>query len=205
MSGLARLSFAHVVLVLLCAGPTAAQSPAPRKVCYQAAPLSRCSLSLVTEFGGGLRLAASQPDSRSSLFQWNLGAVKNVAPGAGIGAAAFFTWSESAYTIGIAPRFRYWATPVLSFDVAPGLIVFQGGSRNLGFNGTLSANYGPHVSATTTVQVTNTGVFEHGRQLRQVEWYAGVRLNGKVGTVSGIAAPILTFLGYLILYSRFSD
>lgn len=94
---------------------------------------------------------------------------------------------------------------MVSFDLAPGLIVFQGGSRHLGFNGTLSANYGPHVSATTTVQATNTGVFEHGRQLRQVEWYAGVRLNGKVGTVSGIAAPILTFLGFLVLCSRFSD
>ena len=194
-----------LLLALTPAGVLAAQGREHRKLCFQSAPLPRCGTSWVTEFGGGVLLSSNRSEAPATLFQWNLGAVKNLNPSAGIGGAAFFTWSESAFTVGAAPRLRYWVSPRVSFDLSPGLIVFQGGSRNLGFNGQLAANFGPHVALTTTLQVTNAGSFVNNRQLHRVDWFAGARLNGKVGAVTGILAPILTFFTYVALFSAYSD
>ena len=166
-----------------------------------AGPAMAQSTALLTEFGASLLLSSNQPDRRHTLFQYGLGAVRNVSRRIGIGGAILGTWSEGAVSVGVGPRLRYWASPKVSFDLAPGLIVFQGGSRNLGFNAQLAANYGAHLSLATTLQMTD----ESYRHFRRVEWFAGARLNGKVGTVAGIATPILVFLGYLALYSGSSD
>jgi hypothetical protein len=182
-----------------------AQISAPKSVCFQSAALPRCEAFVLTEFGGGVRVASNRADSRASLFQWNLGAMKNVSRKAAVGGSAFFTWSESDNAMGIQPRVRYWANPKLSFDVAPGLIVFQGGARLLGFNGVLAANLGPTVALTTTLQITDAGEFQGNRRLRRAEWFIGARLGGKVGAVTALAAPLLTFLTFLITYSQISD
>lgn len=190
-----------LILMLAAAGPLAAQSPPLRRLCFQAKLRPACAGFVISEFGGSIRVASNHVEDIRSLFQWSLGAVKNVSSTTGIGGAALLTWSEGATAIGVGPRLRYWASYNVSFDLAPGLIVFQGGSRNLGFNGQLAVNLGPHVSLTTTLQTTDDGF----RRYRRVGWYAGARLNGKAGAVSGIAAPILTFLGYLALFSLYSD
>ena len=187
-----------LALVLLVAAPVAAQtSPNPRPFCWQPGPSSRCGAFALTEFGGGLLIAGNQPDHRWALFQYGLGAVKNVSDRVGLGGAVFATYSEEAITVGVAPRFRYWAAPKLSFDLAPGLIVFQGGSRNLGLNAQAAANFGPHVSLTSTLQMTNRDF----RHFERAEWFAGVRLNGRVGTITGLATPVLTILAYLVFFA----
>ena len=166
-------------------------------LCWQALPIDRCRTVLVTEFGGAVRLAGNQPDSRGTLFQYNLGAFRNLSPKAGVGLTLFGTWSESARTAGLAPRVRLWAGRRLSFDVAPGLIVFQGGSRNLGFNGHLAANLGPHLSITSTLQMTDWS----SRHFERKEWFVGARLNGKAGTIAGLATPVAAFLAYVAFFA----
>lgn len=195
-----------LVLIQLAQSATLTAQPGPPKgLCFQSAPRPRCSAFLLTEFGAGVRLAADQNDSRATLFEWNLGAIKNVNPRIGIGGSGFFTWSEGFVTVGIQPRLRYWATPRLSIDLAPGLVILQGGARTLGFNGVLATNLGPSVALTTTVQTTDAGVFQGNRRLNRTEWFVGARLGGKVGSVTGLAGPLLTFLAYVILYNRIDN
>ena len=195
----------QILLVFLTTALPAQGAPA-RGLCFEPAPVSRCRAFLLTEFGGGVRLAGGgDEDRRGTLFQWNLGAMKNLGPRQALGGAAFFTWSESATSIGIAPRLRRWVSPRVSVDVAPGVIVFQGFDRLIGFNGQLGVNVGRHLAMTRRVQVTHDGRFEGNRSLHRVEWFAGARLNGVPGGVTGIAAPIVTFLFYALLYSQWSD
>ena len=178
--------------------PVSAQPAPPRRgFCWQPAPKYACGTFALTEFGSGLLIAGNQPDNRWALFQYGIGAVTNVADNMGVGGAVFATYSEEAITVGIAPRFRIWAAPSLSFDAAPGLIVFQGGSRNLGFNGQLGVNFGPYVSFQTTLQLTDRDY----RHFARAEWFAGVRLNGTVGTATGLAVPVLTILTYLAFFA----
>jgi hypothetical protein len=187
-------------------GPGSAQQPAARTHCFESAPLPSCRNFLLTEFSATFRLASNRADSRGTLFDWKLGAMRNVGARTGLGGAVFLTWSETFLTAGVQPRLRIWADPKLSFDLAPGLIVFQGGSRNLGVHGQVAANYGRFVSLVGTLQVTDAGAFtQAGDKIRRSEWFLGARLSGRPGVVTGIAAPILTFIGYLVLYGGSSD
>jgi hypothetical protein len=194
------------VLLPTLAGPGSAQQPAARTHCFESAPLPYCRNFLLTEFSGAVRVAANRDDARGTLFDWKLGAMRNAGARTALGGAVFLTWSESFLTAGVQPRLRIWADSKLSFDLAPGLIVFQGGSRNLGVHGQVAANYGRFVSLVGTLQVTDVGAFtEAGEKLRRSEWFLGARLSGRPGVVTGIAAPILTFIGYLVLYGGSSD
>ena len=185
----------RLLLLLLTATPLAAQTP--KSFCWQPGPRSQCRTFALTEFGAGLLVAGNQPDNRWALFQYGLGAVRNVSDKVGLGGAAFATYSEEAITVGLAPRLRYWVSTGLSFDVAPGLIVFQGGSRNLGLNAQVAVNFGPYVSATSTLQLTNRDF----RHFARAEWFTGVRLNGTPGAITGLFTPVVTILTYLAFFA----
>jgi hypothetical protein len=187
-----RASLACLAILTLVP-PVSAQ----RRFCWQPAPKHACGTFALTEFGGGLLIAGNQPDNRWALFQYGLGAMANVSDHIGIGGVVLATYSEEIITVGIAPKFRIWVAPSVSFDAAPGLVVFQGGSRNLGFNGQVGVNVGPYVSFQTTLQLTN----QDFRHFARAEWFAGLRFNGTVGTATGITVPVLTILTYLAFFA----
>ena len=84
--------------LLVAAGrtsPATAQEALTPRHCFESGPLRRCKTFWLTEFGGGLRFASNDLEARSSLFQWNLGFMRNVNNQAALGGSVFLTWSES--------------------------------------------------------------------------------------------------------------
>lgn len=147
-----------------------AVAAAHRKIhwCFRGRPKPACDVYWITEFGA----AASVPYGAGSLYTGELGWMMNRGKGLAFGVAGFLESNLETHDggIGIRPRLRWWLTPEISVDVAPGVVhhsrYFDEGPGST-FSGHVGLNFGDYAALTAHVVTRQGGggpdVFVGGR------------------------------------------
>lgn len=148
--------------------------------CFRGRPRPTCDNFWLTELG----FAKSMTNDSASLYTWELGRMVNRGTSHALGVGVFLqgrlwegNFSDPQYAImqytpprhefafGIRPRLRLWMNPTISFDLAPGIILFGSGA-GVGFGGHVGLNFGDYIAVTAHVVArphTRPGVFVGGR------------------------------------------
>lgn len=136
--------------------------------CFRGRPKPACDVFLLTEFGAALAV----PYGPGSLYTGELGWMMNRGKRLAFGVASFLESNSETHDggIGIRPRLRWWITPDISVDVAPGIVhrsrYFDEGSHS-DFSGHVGLNFGDYTALTAHVVARHGGggpdVFVGGR------------------------------------------
>jgi hypothetical protein len=86
--------------------------------------------------------------------------------------------------IGIRPRLRLWMTRAISFDLAPGLILFGSGA-GVGFGGHVALNLADYAAVTAHV------VSRPHAPIAQSSVFVGGRMGGAFGAIFGAFTLVL--------------
>ena len=136
--------------------------------CFRGRPKPACDVFWLTEFGAALAV----PYGPGSLYTGELGWMMNRGKRLAFGVAGFVESNSEIHDggIGIRPRLRWWITPDISVDVAPGIMhrsrYFDEGPRS-NFSGHVGLNFGDYAALTAHVVARRDGggpdVFVGGR------------------------------------------
>ncbi len=195
-----RRSVVAAIGPVLIAGSSQAQ-PAPADspsvaLCFRGRPLPTCRSFLLTEFGGGFRLRYGPYRYTAPLFSYEVGWVRNLDRQWAFGGSAFGEGADEGAVLGLRPRVRYWASPSVSVDIAPGAALFN---RHLAFSGAVALGVADRFALTTTVHIlpATPALLTEGHAT-QYTWYGGARFGSLWGVLTGLSFPI-AILGYIAL------
>jgi hypothetical protein len=124
-----RALFVTLVASLVPSDATTQESP--EALCFRGAPVDQCRRFLVTEVALSYPIVSGPDGQFRSLWDdvavfGDFGAMLNFGARSALGATAGFGWTGAAY-MALKARVRYWASPVVGVDVAPGLVVLNRG------------------------------------------------------------------------------
>ena len=178
------LCFAAVACLTLAAPSLDAQgtsSTAAHRTCFRARPLAECGGFWITEFGVAQPLGES--DYGLPLFTWEVGGMKNLGAQTAVGATVLLEQSGLGYgRVGVAPRFRYWATEDLAVDLSAGV-------TSTGWIGRAGVSFADYVGASIQAERNS---YTYGRPT--TTWYVGARLGAIPGAVADVAAIALLII-----------
>src|SRR5207249_7423776 len=151
---------------------------ASHALCFRGRPLPQCRAFWLTEFGLIL------PDGP---LVWELGAMRNVGTRSAVGGSVYLR-IDGGTAYGVKPRLRRWLSPVVAVDVSPGIIILAGAGNSVGFAGHVGLSFRDLVALTVQAETVPPD-FAGGKR---VKWFGGGRLGAGLGTITGIAALVLT-------------
>ena len=149
--------------------------------CWRGRPKPTCDVFWLTEFSAALPV----PYEGGSLYTGEVGSMMNRGKRLAFGVAGFFQGIGGAGEggIGIRPRLRWWMSPDISVDVAPG-IVWHGSGTRPGFSGHAALNVGDVFALTAHVveRVPSLPYYEYEGETRGGV-FLGVRAGYAVGAL----------------------
>ncbi|HYI01539.1 hypothetical protein [Hyalangium sp.] len=173
------------------------------EVCFRGGPLKRCRGFLLTEFAAYMGPTTSY--RRPPLnFIWEAGYMRNLeVHELAVGGALFVVNDEdSRRMLGLKPRLRTWLNPWLSFDVAPGLLLFglKHGTSFIpsypGFNGHVALNFADFAAVSAQLEVLpltmRSNVNPEGIE---VNGFIGLRFGSYPGAAVGSLAALIAWYG----------
>jgi hypothetical protein len=173
----------------------AAKPTAPRTDCFGGRPLPACSSFWITEASYGFRLTANGdqystrfPDYTASL---EAGWMKNLSERFALGGTASAHLVDG-FKFGIRARGRYWVTPKVSLDLAPGLLV-AGTPGSPRFTMDASLMYRDRIGFTVQSFVLSSATYRQNGTYsvgNRLVMYPAVKLGSKLGIAGAIGDAV---------------
>jgi hypothetical protein len=177
------------ILVLLPLLATPSAGALSGQVCFRGRPEPECGSFFITEIGFAIRLTQEPLDE--GLVSADLGYMVNLSDDWAVGGtlyAAFedFTDPMPDARVGAKARIRRWFKPWLSFDVAPGIMRYNGGQggEELALTSQFSLSFRDQLVLTTQFD------YLHYKGNKVLAWYAGLRF----GSQPAVAVALLSVL-----------
>jgi hypothetical protein len=162
---------------------------AEAQTCFRGRPLPTCRSFWITEAGYARRLSPAEDHGDVELGRmWNLGS--RIALGGTVTGAY-----HSGFQLVLKPRVRRWLRPpLLSAELAAGVVVAGGPWGDVGFTGEAALNVGDRLSLLSRLESVE-GYASFGQKVGA--WSIGIKLGSAPGAVAG---TLLAILGALYAY-----
>jgi hypothetical protein len=131
----------------------------------------------------------------------DLGVMRNVSPHVAVGGTFYAGGDDYRVRVGAKARVRYWLSPEISIDLAPGLLVggdedWGGEARFPGFVGEASLSF--EDIALVTAQLESVHIEDgYGAEDQDTSVYLG----GKIGGVPGLVGMAVGLLAIAAVHS----
>jgi len=184
--------------------PTTSGTASTAHWCFRGRPRPQCDFFWLTEFGVAAPISSNPyHTSQGALFTWEFGGMVNGGRRHAFGVAAFgqaALWGSSDFAAGgIRPRVRLWTSDVISFDIAPGIVVLSSGGTP-SFSGQAALNFADYAGLTMHVVTLRPSQYDVDRSTR-VTVFTGGRLGSVPGTILGVGGPAVVLIAFLIVCS----
>jgi hypothetical protein len=178
-------------------GPPAVATAHKTHWCFRGRPKPTCDNFWLTELGVAKSATRDSASLYTAEFGWMVNRGTKVALGAGVfvqdrHSAEHFAESMTYIIggnetgIGIRPRLRWWMSPDISVDVAPGIILFGSGA-GAGFSGHVDVNI-QDIAAVTAHVVSRPQARAPGVQ---TDVFVGGRVGSTLAVIVGGALLVL--------------
>jgi hypothetical protein len=173
------------------------------EVCFRGGPLERCQGFLLTEFAAYIGPTTSYRRPPMN-FIWEAGYMRNLdVHDMAVGGTLFVVNDEEPRRmLGLKPRLRTWLKPWLSFDVAPGVLLF-GLQHRTGFipsypafSGHVALNFADFAAVSAQLEVLPLTMTSNvNPEGIEVNAFIGLRFGSYPGAAVGSLAALIAWWG----------
>ena len=124
-----------------------------------------------------------------AILTGDFGFMRNVSRRVAVGANVYLGGDDYRFRLGPKARVRYWASRIVSVDVAPGLFLGHEWGEFPGFVGEVSVNFDDILML--SAELETIGVRSQGVEQRDTSLYLGGKIGGPPGLIGVFAGVLL--------------